>query len=217
MSDKKFIEEVVEWSTNVYTGAFSPLINVGKIPVVTDLSDFGEEFRELDRGMKIIENIKKEPNRPKNFRLSKNNSIVYIPNLKSYESVFEETWHSVSPLNGETKEDETFVPVPIYIALREAIKEDKIDINRPKEIIENSIEGEYKNDSFNLTTVDEEKYQWRNACLGLLEYFEKGKNGKPVEMKKVVKISKQILEDIVNGEPADRAIAKWERKLKNQE
>lgn len=216
MDQKKAIENVVEWTTDLYEEVFRSLIDYDTRALATELSDFGEEFRKKENGKKIIDRIESAPDRAKNFSMG-NNSILYIPKGDLLEPIFEETWHSMSPLKSGSKNEETFVVIPRYLALREASREGKADVNRPKQIIEYSITGEYDNGNLEMHTVDEEKYKARNICIGLLEYFEQGNNGKPVEMETVAEISRNILAEIVNGEPADRAIAKMERKISNQQ
>ena len=215
MTQKEIINNIVEWTTDVYEEVFGSLIEYDKRALVTDLSDFDESFREKEQGKKIIKRIKSAPNRAKNFSIG-DNSILYIPKGHILEPIFEETWHSVSPLNNGQMDEETFVVIPRYLALREASREGKADVGRPKEIIEYAITGEYSNGNLKMNTVDEEKYKARNACLGLLEYFEQGNNGKPVDMSTVAEISENILAQIIEGEAADRVIAKWERKIENE-
>jgi len=215
MNQKQIIDNIVEWTTDVYRNAFGSLIDYDTRALVTDLYDFDEEFRQRDQGKEIIESIEEEPNRAKNFNIG-NNSILYIPKGNLLEPIFEETWHSVSPLKNGSRNEETFVVIARYLALREALREGKADVGRPKEIIENSITGEYTGTGLELNTVDERKYEDRNACLGLLEYFEQGNNGKPVEMDTIAKISKNILNEIVDGEAADRAIAKVEKEISTE-
>lgn len=214
MTRKKVIENIVEWSTNLYLEIFSPYAGYNNRAIITDISETSESFRQKEIGRRVVKQVRKNPNRAKNFKQG-GLSIMYIPNGESLEPIFEETWHSLSPLNQGQRNEETFVVLPRYIGLREAIREGKADSGRPKEIIENSITGEYSGGEIEIKTVDEEKYQYRNTCIGLLEYFEKGNNGDPVKMEKVAEISNQILGEIVDGESADRVIAKWERKIKS--
>lgn len=215
MSRKEIIDNVVEWTTDVYEEAFGSYLNYGGRALVTDLSELGEDFRQKEQAKKIIDRIESAPDRAKNFSMG-DKSILYIPRGNVLGPIFEETWHSVSPLKSGSRDEETFVVIPRYLALREASREGKADVGRPKEIIEHAITGEYDDGNLEMNTVDEEKYNARNACLGLLEYFEQGDNGGPVDMETVAEISRNILTEILDGEAADRVIAKWERKIENK-
>ena len=209
--DRKTVDNIIEWATAFYMEIFSPFADHGRRGLATELSDIPDNVLASEVGKEIEEMIKQEPDRPKNFSIG-DMSIMYIPNGEYLDPIFEETWHSVSPLESG-KDDETFSVVAIYLAIRKAIREDKTDFGRPKEIIERSIEGEYVNSKFNVETIDKEKYKYRNAAVGLLEYFEKGNEGDPIPLERASEISREILRDIVDGEDADRAIAKWEKKL----
>jgi len=137
-----------------------------------------------------------------------NKAIIFAPDSAS-EEVFEEVFHTMSKIeNSRKRDEETFVPIPNFLAHIDASREGLIEQLSWKNYAEDCIGvGTYHEDGYNFPKENvPEDYKDRDHTAAVLKSFIEYKEQGEIDFQDMVDISEKIYIRILNGRSAVEAI-----------